>query len=293
MELPQYIRIKHGRAYYVRKIDGKNRWKPLCRISEGEAAIRAAYEAVLEEKPRTMSDIMSAWLTHGAARLKPKTQKEYERAIRSNLRQTFGKMLPEAVQPTHIAQYLDRRAGPKGNRDIAALSTVMEWGMRKGYVVSNPCRGVRRNTERPRRRYVDDTEYEAAIAQARPHLRRIMQAAYLTGLRQGDLIALRKEQATDEGIVLAESKRGKRIVIAWSDELRTVVDEAKAASKCERVFANYYGREWTSSGVQTAMQRLWVDFTFHDLRAKAESDHESGLGLLTRYKRARRLTPVR
>jgi integrase len=169
----------------------------------------------------------------------------------------------------------------------------MEWGMRKGYVVSNPCRGVRRNTERPRTRYVADYELAGALSRAKPYLRRIMQAAYLTGLRQGDLIAMRKEQVTDEGIMVAESKRGKRVVIAWSDELRAVIDEAKAASKCERVFANYYGREWTSSGVQTAFQKLAAGFTFHDLRGKAESDHKVGLGLLSRYKRARRLTPVR
>ena len=40
------------------------------------------------------------------------------------------------------------------------------------------------------------------------------------------------------------------------------------------------------------MRRLKVEWTFHDLRAKAESDSETGLGLLTRYKRARRVTAL-
>lgn len=293
MNLPPYVRISHGRAYYVRKIGGKVRWRPLCRVEEGEAAIRAAYEANLEERPRTMADIMRAWLQDGAARLKPKTQAEYRRAIEKRLEPVFGRMLPGAILPTHIAQYLERRSGPKGNREIAALSTVFEWSLRKGYAVSNPCRGVRRNTERPRRRYVDDFEFEEALRAARPELRRIMLAAYLTGLRQGDLIALRPDQVGPDGITLEESKRGKRIVIAWSDELRDLVREALEKSDGARVFANSRGEPWTSSGLQTAFQRLRVGFTFHDLRAKAESDHESGLGLLARYKRARRLTPVR
>lgn len=293
MDLPPYVRISHGRAYYVRKVAGKVRWTPLCRAEEGEAAIRAAYEAALEEKPRTMSDIMAAWLQHGATRLKPRTQREYHRAITTMLEPTFGKMLPEAIMPTHIAQYLERRSGPRGNREVAALSTVMEWGMRKGYVMSNPCRGVRRNTERPRRRYVDDAELQDALDRAKPELRRIIFAAYLTGLRQGDLIALRQEQVGEDGIRLEESKRGKRLDLGWSDALRELIQEACAASNCSRVFANSQGQPWTSSGLQTAFQRLKVDFTFHDLRAKAESDHEHGLGLLTRYKRARRLTPVR
>lgn len=293
MELPQYVRIKHGRAYYVRKLDGKNRWVALCRAEDGEAAIRAAYEANLEEKPRTMADIMRAWLKDGSARLKPKTQRQYRQAIEKSLEPVFGKMLPGAVYPTHIAQYLERRPGPKGNREVATLSTVFEWGMRKGYVLSNPCRGVRRNTERPRRRYVDDEELAGALERAKPQLRRIMLAAYLTGLRQGDLIGLRKDQVSTDGIILEESKRGKRILIGWSDDLKALVNEAIAASTCPRVFANSHGKEWTSSGLQTAVQRLGCDFTFHDLRAKAESDHAQGLGLLSRYKRAHRLTPVR
>jgi hypothetical protein len=41
------------------------------------------------------------------------------------------------------------------------------------------------------------------------------------------------------------------------------------------------------------MGRLQVEWTFHDLRAKAESDHRKGLGLLARYKRAKQLEPTR
>jgi hypothetical protein len=41
------------------------------------------------------------------------------------------------------------------------------------------------------------------------------------------------------------------------------------------------------------MRRLQVDWNFHDIRAKAESDHATGMGLLSRYKRARRITPTR
>lgn len=293
MNLPPYVRLKHGRAYYVRKVAGKNRWKPLCRAEDGEAAIRAAYEAALEEKPRTMADIMAGWLREGAARLKPRTQFEYQRAIEKKLEPTFGKMLPEAVKPTHVAQYLKRRDGPKGNREVACLSTVFEWAMREGLAMENPCRGVRRNRETPRKRYVEDGEYGAGLDQTTPAFRRLMQAAFLTGLRQGDLRALRHDQIRDAGILLEESKRGKRIWVQWSDELRELVKEARAASKCDRVFANTRGQPWTSAAIQSARRRLGAEFTFHDLRAKAESDHATGLGLMSRYKRAHKLTPVR
>jgi hypothetical protein len=47
------------------------------------------------------------------------------------------------------------------------------------------------------------------------------------------------------------------------------------------------------SAIQSAMRRLDVSWTFHDLRAKADSDHETGLGLMCRYNRARRLRAVK
>jgi len=59
------------------------------------------------------------------------------------------------------------------------------------------------------------------------------------------------------------------------------------------VFTDTNGEPWGFWAVQSAMRRLDVDWTFHDLRAKAESDHATGLGLLSRYKRARNLEPVR
>lgn len=295
MQLPPHVRVSHGRAYYVRKIAGKARWTPLCRATDGEAAIRAAYEAACDEKPRTLSDVMALWLRapDGLVGLRESTQRDYRRHIEKRLSPVFGSMLPWAVTPGHIARYLDARPGPTGNREVATLATVFQWAMRKGHAPANPCRGVRRNTEKPRTRYVEDGELASALEKATPAFRRLMLAACLTGLRQGDLRALRKAQVTEDGLLLEESKRGKRVLISWSPELRSLVDDALATSRCDRVFTNRSGMAWTSSATDSALRRLEAPFTFHDLRAKAESDHEYGLGLLTRYKRARRLTPVR
>ena len=41
------------------------------------------------------------------------------------------------------------------------------------------------------------------------------------------------------------------------------------------------------------MKRLGVDWNFHDLRAKAESDHPKWLGLLTRYDRRKVVRPFK
>lgn len=93
-------------------------------------------------------------------------------------------------------------------------------------------------------------------------------------------------------MLISEGKRGKRLVIVWSPQLKRLVTRALIRSTCDFVFTNTRGKQWTESAINSLMQRMDVDWTFHDVRAKAESDHKTGMGLLTRYKRARRVTPV-
>jgi hypothetical protein len=48
------------------------------------------------------------------------------------------------------------------------------------------------------------------------------------------------------------------------------------------------------SQVRRVRERLGKhNWTLHDIRAKAESDHSEGLGLLPLYRRVHRITPVR
>ena len=72
--------------------------------------------------------------------------------------------------------------------------------MRWGVVDSNPCRGVARNTEKGRDRYITDAEFGAVKQIAGDFIATVMDLAYLTALRKGDILSLRLEQITAEGI---------------------------------------------------------------------------------------------
>ena len=123
-----------------------------------------------------------------------------------------------------------------------------------------------------------------------------MWAAYLTGFRQKDLIDLRKSDLTPDGIEVHQSKDGKHIIMGWTESLRKIVRRGLERPNCNYVFTNQSGQKLTKSSVQCAMQRMKaktsLTWRFHDLRGKAESDHATGLGLMTRYKRAKRLEAV-
>jgi hypothetical protein len=96
-----------------------------------------------------------------------------------------------------------------------------------------------------------------------------------------------------EGLRVRQSKDGKHELRQWTDSLRRLVRKELERSRCDRIFTNRSGQPWSLSGLQSAMRRLNVNWTFHDIRAKADSDHETGLGLMRRYNRARRLKAVK
>jgi integrase len=287
-----HTRIRGPSLYYFRKVGGRVIEIRLGRLDEGETVLRSRYQELIKPAPRTVADMLTAWKLE-EHRLAERTRKEYERYIDTQLAPVFGPMPINALSQKLVAQYLERRGNVAANREISCLSTVYEWGRRKGWAEDNPCRGIRRNRETPRHRYITNRDFGQALKRTTPEFRDFMLAAYLTGLRQGDLRSLRRDQLGKLGLQVEEGKTRRRVKMRWSNALHRLVERALARSGGPYVFTDTNGEPWGFWAVQSAMRRLDVDWTFHDLRAKAESDHATGLGLLSRYKRARNLEPVR
>jgi integrase len=293
----KYVHRKGPSLYYVRD----NKWTWLCPADASEADIHGAIWKILTKGRDTIAEIADSYLEHKLPKLALRTQESYELIVNRRIKPVFGHMRPDEVTSRDVAMYLEKREqsghGATGNREMAVLSSVMNHGMRMGKVNINPCYGVRRNEERPRTYYIENESLRLALRHSKVGLRHLIWVAYLTGLRQRDLLTMTRDQITPEGLRVTQSKDGKRVVIVWSESLRKVVRRAAERSGCNNVFTNDRGEKYTKSGVQSAMRRLkartGIDWRFHDLRAKAESDHESGLGLMTRYNRARRLKAVR
>ena len=293
--LPRNVERKQGSYYYRKQVDGQRSRIWLSYIQDGEHALYKALADLHKPSARTVSDLLDTFLLN--ADLKPVTLKGY-RIWAEQLKQVFGDMHPHDVTAGHIAQLLElqKKAGKAvtGNRQRAVLSSAYNYGLRTGMLEYTPFTvQIRRNRENPRKRYVRDEELESALERATEAFRDFLEMAYLTGLRQKDLRELTLDSITESGIVLEESKTGRRVLIGWSDRLREAVRRAQSRSNGRLLLTNTRGRGWTQSGLQSAMRRLNVDWTLHDIRAKAESDHPEGLGLLALYKRDRRVTPVR
>lgn len=221
---------------------------------------------------------------------------DYEVCLLKRVLPVFGSMRPQDLEPMHAAQYLDKRRkagnGPRANREMAALSSAFNYGMRCGSVRANPCRGVRRNKERPRTRRVSVAELNAFLAFAKAKggsaylVALIGAATALSGRRRGELLRLPRTAATAEGILVADCKTkageaGRHYLVEWSPTLRQVFTESAAIKRRVSsifLFPTLDGQAYTDSGFKCLWNKLmhayvpggtasedW--FRAHDLRA--------------------------
>lgn len=100
---------------------------------------------------------------------------------------------------------------------------MLQYGVELGCVETNVCRQVRRNTERPRNRYVTHKQFKSVYELAPEPVRCAMMLSYLTGLRQGDVLAPTKANITTDGLRVETSKTERVIVFEWTDELRGLI----------------------------------------------------------------------
>lgn len=284
---------KHGAFYYRPRAQERHLWdgKAWFRLGATEAeAWRTWYERLqLEDRQvRTMADLLDQYATEVVPDLAPATQRQYLAAI-SVLRPVFGHMRPGAILPRHVYAYMRERPPVAGNRERSVLSSVLSMGVRWGALDANPIRGqVQRNRERPRRRYVTDAELEAFAAQASDLVRAYVALKRLTGIRQGQILALDVSSWDGEQLTVPAAKGGRDTVYSGPG-LRDAVEALLALRRGAKVraigplIATRRGTRYTGDGFRSIWSRdmaRYVEaggerFTDHDVRRKVASDAET------------------
>jgi integrase len=318
-KLPPKVHIKDNRYYFV----DKNKWTGLSRVDEGIRELHRRLATMGEAPTNTMAAIFVGFgESDDFKALKPATQKQYAYFLYGILMNTFGHLMPSEFDDGTIAQYLEKRkkagAPTAGNREKATLAAAFEWAMRNAKAKTNPCRGVSRNTERPRKTFIESADLRKVLDRAPDHFARVMQLAYMTGMRAVDLRLLKVGDITPEGIWYTESKTGHRVAMAWSDKLRTLIREILEArhAAMNRPYANPYkkprepivhdfvlvnrfGKPCTEWQIISNMRRLDPGWSFRDIRPKAQTDAGDSRNVLGHtgqmralYTRRKKLVPV-
>jgi site-specific recombinase XerD len=291
---------KDGRYYKIIR----NKWHGLSRIDEGlNALYRALYE-LDPTRPGTIGELINVYRAAGMDELAEATRKDYGKML-PRLAHHFGHVRLGSLKPSQIAVWLEtrRKAGrgaTRANREFAVLASVHKFGMRQGWVEANPCRGVSRNTERPRSRVVTDQEFLEGFNRSPEAFQDLIAAAYLSGVRQTDIVAWsRSVHLRPDGIHYVQSKTGKPHHVEWTDALRYFVRRAMARfPDADLVFLNTRGQPWTQWAINSQKRRLELEWCFKDLRAKAQTDSPHsvlghGAALEAVYRKVLRTRPVR
>jgi len=317
--LPSRVYEKNGAWYFV---DIKRKWHKLCRVSDGLTRLYTELAAINRDKEvrddELMAGLIDAWLLAKLRTYANSTQSNY-RAMALKIREDFADIRVDEVQPMNVARFLDKYYADKpgyNNKYRALFSVIMAYGVRMGLRNDNPVREVSGVSEKKRDRYITDAELtaikEAACFDDRDPPRPLPSArafnalidlAYLTAQRIGDLLALNWADVSDDGILFRPAKTvnssGVRLLIAMNPDLRDTLDAAKggkvvsigpvislaggsrmtykSANKiwtrtCERA-RRKYEKECEKAGTKPDARWL-TDMHFHDLRAKALTDKQ-------------------
>lgn len=303
--------VLKNNAYYYRVPPGlESSWdgKKWFRLG---ASLSEAHKSFAERVDKgtsvsTVGQLLDRYLIEVIPTKAPKTQTE-NRRYHKHLRAVFADVPLDAITPQTVYQYADKRTAKRAAKlEIEMFSHVFTMAVQWGLVPRHPFKGeVTIKGSAPRDRYVEDWEIIAALS-IKGHRRRgsirmvqsYIRIKLMTGISRADMLQLRADQLTDEGILVSRHKvrnsSGKRTLYKWTPELREAVEEAKHARPVDIspwLFCRMDGGcLWDeSTGEAKPWDNIWQNFiarvlavgvvkkrfTEHDLRAKCASDAES------------------
>ena len=152
------------------------------------------------------------------------------------------------------------------------LKSVVRRAVLNRQIERNPIEGIRRFKEEPRDRTLTPEEYQRLLLNAPAHLNAMMQLAYLTAMRRGEIFGLRWDQVDFAGKVInleaSDTKTQEKREVPLSGTLVEILQRIPRTLGSPYVFT-FKGRPIKS--VKTSFERACAkagikDFKFHDFR---------------------------
>lgn len=177
------------------------------------------------------------------------------------LRGAFGDRLLSQITSLDVENYRNERRGgisrrgtvrsaARVNRELAVLKNMLNKAVRWGFLESSPFAKFSKDDpimfkeEGGRLRYLTEDECEALLAECASYLRPIVKMAVNTGMRKGELLALRWEHIVHGAAYIYKSKSGKPRVVPLNEAALEVVREMRQKNQLRSpyVFCDKDGR---------------------------------------------------
>jgi integrase len=247
-----------------------------------------------EREAPTVNDLCDRFIAEYLPRKRPSTQKTYGQQITSEVRPALGRLKVANVVFADI-DGLHRAITKRGrkyraNRVIALLSCMFTMSIKWRMRADNPCKGIERNDEAKRKRYLTGAELErlsAALSKyADQDTADIFRLLLLTGARSGEVLSARWADIDLETGVWtkpgATTKQRTDHVVPLNAPARQLLAE-RAQDNSEYVFSGRNGghRAYVKDAwAQICKAAKITGLRIHDLRhSYASILASSGVGL--------------
>lgn len=228
--LPKRVYLKHGAYFFV---DHAMKWHNLGRESAGLPCMYRALASVTEKLKQEgmMPEAVTEWLDDPRHKWSAKHRKECE-AMGVIISASFREFHCRDVTAPDIAEFLESWATKPRmhNRYKTCLGQILKKAELKGWRSDhNPAKQVPGLEASGRDRVVTEDEISAIKRAAMvgkdglqtdsgPALVRMIDIALITGQRIGDMINMRWQDVTDDGLIVNQRKGSERCICACSKE---------------------------------------------------------------------------
>lgn len=306
LHLPKRMYERRGKFYFDSPVTGK--WEPL---GDDIASALAKYGQLIGPvwSGRTLADVLQRYksqITPLPLRGRARKRDAIDNEIRtlSRFERLFGHMHQDSLTQQHLYTYIDRRidereefrdlkkpAPSAARHDVRFLRKVLAKGIKWGAGTVNAALNLELEPDPKNERDVTEAEFQAVYALANERMRIAMDLAQNIGQRRGDLLKIRREDLTQEGILIHQGKTRAPVLIEWTEALRAIVARAQALKPDiprDHLLRTRSGTAYTKDGFNAIWQRLMrkatlpgkdggppilaARFKFHDLRAKAATE---------------------
>jgi integrase len=255
---------------------------PLAEIEEARAA-------------PTVADLCDRFEAEHLPRKRPSTVDAYRRILALHIRPHFGQHT-KVTEVTYsdvdkLHRYVSKNSGPYiANRCIAVLGKMFSLAIRWQWRTDNPAKGIERNDEQKRKRYLSDEELPRLTRALAAHPDRqtanIVRMLLLTGARRGEVLAMRWADIED-GIWTkpgSTTKQKTDHVVPLSAPARQLLSEIRGA-RGKHQHGEYVFASDAKTGHVVEIKKGWANLCkaagisglrIHDLRHSFASQLASG-----------------
>lgn len=291
--LPQHLRRDEGGYfldYFVREEGVRVRKRVRLGqipLPQAKRVLAQHLQAIVEnkylvtEKPiTTFNDAAEGFLAYSRSRKKSFHRDEQ---LVGNLRSFFEDRPLESLTLDQVEQYVVFRRrqrqqagrelkGATLNREITCFKTIIRRAVLNRQLDRNPLEGLKLFKENSRSRTLMPVEYNLLLSHCAVHFRPIVQLAYVTAMRRGELLRLRWDQVDFQNKVIvleaSDTKTQEKREVPLNEGLLAILQRVPRTLGSKFVFT-YKGKPigCTKTAFNRACFRAGIkDFRFHDLR---------------------------